>query len=489
MNKYQAAALALSFSLMGLPVSAAPAGNAERQSARGDSAVVFQDLGGEALILSMGRALNIALEQNLTVLSAEEELETAKGQNKAAGSALNPTLSLTAEGNAYDSVPNNPDNELATRVGLTQSLYSGGRNQAIAKQGQLGVRKAEQSLQDTRESVALTVWNAYCDVLYRREVRRSTENALEYYTNYEKELSARVAHGLSTNLDLTRARQQRENARAENISAGNNLEAARIELCRLLRLRPQTNLALSGTLEDGLPKIEDTRRIPDDIEESVQEVLERRGDYQALRYAAESQKKEITVARSGMLPTLSLSTGYRFGYTENGLDSAWSKNQWTGSLILDVPVYDGGNTSGNVRAAKAGLKAAEHAMQEKEESIRADLADSWLNLQNALETLAAGRVNLQLARESLSYAESGYREGVNTQIDVLEARSELTDALQTLAQYQSDSRKAQAQFWKDQGILIERALLQENLRDRIDNLDVSKGTTRPATRTAGQNTK
>ena len=173
----------------------------------------------------------------------------------------------------------------------------------------------------------------------------------------------------------------------------------------------------------------------------------------------------MIIAKSGLLPTLNLSTGYRFGYTENGLSSYSDDNQWTAGLTLSVPVFDGGSTSGNVRAAKAGLKSAEQALQEKEEQINADLADTWLALQNALETVSAGRANVQLARESLSYAESGYAEGVNTQIDVLQARTELTDALQTLAQYLRDSRVAQASVWQAQGILVERALRQENARD------------------------
>ncbi|MDY4032826.1 MAG: TolC family protein [Pyramidobacter sp.] len=463
MKRIQAAALALSFSLLGFPAPGAPAASsleALRNAARpaaGDS---------EAVILTMERALSIALDRNFTVLTAEQNVESAKGQSKAAGAALNPQLNLQGQGNAYDNIPGYPDNELLSRVTVGQSLYSGGKNQARARQGKLGVEQAEQDLRSARESVALTVWNAYCEVLYRREVLRNTGNALDYYTNAEKELKERVAYGLSTNLDLTRVRQQKENARASNIAAGNNLEAARIELCRLLRMRPETNLALSGSLEDNLPKLEDTRKIPDDVEAAVREVLERRGDYQSLRCAAASRKNEIAVAKSGMLPTLSLSGGYCFGYTSNGLGGVSDKNQWTASLTLDVPVYDGGSTSGNVRAAKAGLKAAEHALGEKEDSIKAELADSWLSLQNALETLNAGRANLQLAQESLAYAESGYREGVNTQIDVLQARSELTDALQLLAQYLRDSREAQAGLWKAQGLLIERALLQENLRDR-----------------------
>ena len=104
-------------------------------------------------------------------------------------------------------------------------------------------------------------------------------------------------------------------------------------------------------------------------------------------------------------------------------------------------------------------------MLEKEERIRADLADSRLNLQNALETVIAGRSNVKLARESLAYAETGYAEGVNTQLDVIQARSELTQANQLLAQYLRDSRKAQANLWRVQGILVERALRRENLRD------------------------
>ncbi|WP_462362888.1 TolC family protein [Pyramidobacter porci] len=465
MKRIQAAALALSFSLLGFPALGAPAASSLQalRNAAHPAASVAGD--SEAIILTMGRALNIALDRNFTVLTAEQNVESAKGQSKAAGAALNPQLNLQGQGNAYDNIPSYPDNELVARVAVSQSLYSGGKNQALARQGKLGVKQAEQNLRNARESVALTVWNAYCEVLYRREVLRNTENALDYYSNAEKELNERVVYGLSTNLDLTRVRQQKENARASNIAAGNNLEAARIELCRLLRMRPETNLALSGSLEDNLPKLEDTRKIPADVEAAIRETLERRGDYQSLRYAAASRKNEIAVARSGLLPTLSLSSGYRFGYTSNGLGGVSDKNQWTASLTLDVPVYDGGSTSGSVRAAKAGLKAAEHALDEKEDSIKAELADSWLSLQNALETLSAGRANLQLAKESLDYAESGYREGVNTQIDVLQARSELTDALQLLAQYLRDSREAQANLWKAQGILIERALLQENLRD------------------------
>jgi len=453
MKAYKYAALALTTALLAGYAQAAPRLKRQDYSAQ-------QAPDQEAIIMNMEQALTIALNKNLTVLTAEQNVESAKGRSKAAAAALNPHLSLQGQGNAYDKVPNTPDNELLSRVAVSQSLYSGGRNQARSRQGKLGIKQAELQLEDTRESVALSVWNAFCYVLYRREVLRNTRNALDYYTNAEKELNSRVMYGLSTNLDLTRVRQQKENARAQNITAGNSLEASRIELCRLLRLPPETQLALAGSLEDGLPTVEEASKLPDDVDAALQKILEARDDYQALRTAAASQKLEIAAARAGMLPTLSLSSGYRFGYHQNGLTNASKDNQWTAALTLDVPVWDGGTTSGNVRAAKAGLKSAEHAVTAREESIRAEVADNWLGLQNALETLTASRANVELARESLDYAESGYREGVNTQLDVLQARSDLTNALQQLALALKNARTAQAALWKSEGVFIENAFRQ-----------------------------
>lgn len=458
MKKLRIAALALAAAVS--VGTLAPA----RVSVRTKSAAAPKAPKDESIILNMQQALSIALEKNLTVLTAQQDVEGAKGRAKAAAGALNPYLSLQGQGNAYDKVPNMPDNELIASAGLSQSLYSGGANQARSRQGVHGVRQAEQQLAETRETVALTVWNAFCETLYRREALRNARNALDYYINAERELNSRVMYGLSTNLDLTRVRQQKENARAQHIAAGNELHAARIELCRLLRLPPETDLSLAGSLEDGLPTVEEARRIPLDAEKTIQAILASRGDYQALVHAAKASELDIIAAKAGMLPSLTLSGGYRFGYRARGLSAGMGRpsddNQWTASLSLDVPVWDGGITSGNVKAARAGLRAAENAVAEKEESIRAQLADDWLSLLNTLETLSASRANVQLARESLDYAESGYREGVNTQLDVLQARSDLTSALQQLALALRDARQAQGSLWKSEGVFVLRAMAQ-----------------------------
>ena len=261
-------------------------------------------------------------------------------------------------------------------------------------------------------------------------------------------------------------RQQKENARSQSYAAVNNLGASRIELCRLLRLPPQTQFNLAGSLEEGLPSVEEASALPDDPAGELKETLARRSDYQALITARDSKAQDITIAKAGLRPSLLLTSAYRFGYRSNGQPAGQSpmepptsdsENQWIATLTLNVPVFDNGATSGRVRTAKGELEAAEHAVAEKEERVRSEIATNWLSLQNALASLAASRASVKRAQESLKLAESGYRKRGNTQIDVLQTRNDLTNALQQQAMALKNARFAQGALWKAQGVFTEKA--------------------------------
>ena len=452
MKAFKVAALALALTALTGSAQALPPQNRRSTSAP------------DAKLLDMDvvKAMSIALRENLMVLSAQSRLESAKGRSKTASSALGPMLSLQGQGGAYDNIPRQPDNDVSARVAVNQNLYSGGANQARSRQGKLGVKQAEQSLADMKETVAQNVWNAFYDLLFRLEVVHAQEDALEYYTNAEKELTS----GRSSGLDLSRVRQQKENARSQRFAAVNNLGASRIELCRLLRLPPQTQFALAGSLEDGLPSVEEASALPDDPAGELKETLARRNDYQALITARDSKAQDITIAKAGLIPSLSLTSSYRFGYRSNGQpvgqsprepNTNNSDNQWIASLSLNVPVFDNGATSGRVRTARGELEAAEHAVTEKEERVRSEIATSWLSLQTALASLSASRASVKRAQESLKLAESGYRKRGNTQIDVLQTRNDLTNALQQQAMALKNARFAQGALWKAQGRFTEQA--------------------------------
>lgn len=111
-----------------------------------------------------------------------------------------------------------------------------------------------------------------------------------------------------------------------------------------------------------------------------------------------------------------------------------------------------------MRQEQATRAQAEQAVGKKEEAVRAEVEQARLNAASSLETAGAARKNVSLAEESLRLAEVGYREGVNTQLDVLQARTTLTEAGRALSSSLRDYRVSLAQLRKAEGTLVSTTL-------------------------------
>ena len=74
-------------------------------------------------------------------------------------------------------------------------------------------------------------------------------------------------------------------------------------------------------------------------------------------------------------------------------------------------------------------RQAEAKLRNAEESARVEIVQSMLDLRNAEELYLSQAKNIDLSREALRMLENGHKVGKNTQIEVLDARSALTEAM------------------------------------------------------------
>ena len=220
-------------------------------------------------------------------------------------------------------------------------------------------------------------------------------------------------------------------------------------LFTLLRLPPEAPTVVSGDLTVTAVSV--------DAPSLAAQALNRRPDLLALRTAAAIQKQAVDIAKAGMRPTVTLTGSYQFAYDSNP-SSNTKDDDWTATLNVSVPLFDGGKTRGKVTQESAVLRQTEQSVSQKEDAVRAEVVDAGLTLNSAAEAVTSARKNLDLARESLRLAEVGYREGVDTQLDVLAARTSVTEARQKLSGAQRDHRVALARLWRSQGILVDQAL-------------------------------
>ncbi|MEA4878347.1 TolC family protein [Aminobacterium sp. MB27-C1] len=404
-----------------------------------------------SMVLTLEKALSIAEEQNLDILSARQELIRAGGKQVEAKAGGLPSLDAGATYTRREKPDAGSDEENVNTASLTltQPIYQGGRITAAKRQASIEQRQAEFYYKEVFEQVALNVYNRFYSVLLEKENVKTAEDALLFAEKYLEEVKKKRALGLATGLEITRAEKQLAENRTGLIRANNNLEIAKINLLELLNIRPETSYEIEGALSYN--------PIEGDMESSLTKALSSRADYQRAELQVNVADQQIEIAKSGMRPSVSIKGTYRYDDPEQTLYN--SKDTWQASINVDIPVMDSGLTHGRVVQQKAVREQAVHAVNKKEESILTEVNSVYLDLETASQVVEEAQINLELAKETLRLSEVGYREGVGIQLDVLDARASLTNARREYSSAVKDYAYAIVRLRKAEGILTEEPVL------------------------------
>jgi outer membrane protein TolC len=77
---------------------------------------------------------------------------------------------------------------------------------------------------------------------------------------------------------------------------------------------------------------------------------------------------------------------------------------------------------------KAALRRSRIELADAEERTLLEIRQAMMSLRDAEELVESQKLNIQRAEEGLRLAQVGYREGVNTEVEVADARAALTRA-------------------------------------------------------------
>ena len=89
-------------------------------------------------------------------------------------------------------------------------------------------------------------------------------------------------------------------------------------------------------------------------------------------------------------------------------------------------IFDGYATRGRLQATRARREAALHALEAGRQSVASDVRGAFLDLQQADRVLESETRNVQNADESLEIAKGNLSAGLGTQLDILQAASDVT---------------------------------------------------------------
>jgi outer membrane protein TolC len=166
------------------------------------------------------------------------------------------------------------------------------------------------------------------------------------------------------------------------------------------------------------------------MEQAVREAFTNRPDLYRQEYQIRQQREQLQIARSRYLPNVSgffTNTWARPDPHSVAAVNDWG-SVWQAGVQGAWPIFSGFQREGQIIQEKARLKQAQIDLVDTEETALYELTQALLSMENAVEFVQSQQLNVTRATEGLRLAEVGYQQGINTQVELIDAQTALTTA-------------------------------------------------------------
>jgi len=385
--------------------------------------------------LSIEDCLKLALANNKTLQRITEEKEIARGEQIKSYSAILPNVGLSGEYRRLDKVqsikmpPELGDRSItmgdvdnySTGLMVTQPLFAGGSILARLNSAKLFSLLTDQTVRATVQDLIYLATHSYYDVLLNQHLLEISADAVRSAEAHLESVKQRRKGGIASDFDVLRAEVELSNFQAELIRNKNAINVAKTQLLKVMGVSQDSDFVLSDELV----------YVPSEttMEAAVEAAYRNRPDLFGREFDIKLQKELLKVARSRYLPIIS-------GYYNN----TWSKpdphsmmeiewgHAWQAGVMATLPIFDGLSREGEVIAQKARVRQAQINLIDAEETALFELTKALLSIEDAREFVESQRLNFTRAEEGLRLAEVGYRQGTNTQVEMIDAQAALTTA-------------------------------------------------------------
>lgn len=387
--------------------------------------------------VSFEDAIHEAIKNNPQAAKAQEQINRAEGLMRQARASSLPTVNATGQYLRLDNdrsaclmppCPPNmarvfvPADTVTANINITAPLINArGWVNWMHAGDQIDVAKATAT--DVARSVAITTARSYLTVIAARRVVDSQTRAQKTAQAHFDFAESRLNAGIGNKIDDVRANQQLQQTQVQ-------LQNARISL-----LRAQEALGVllgrEGPVEVGAePQLEVS---------SAMSSVESRTDVKAAQirwHAAHAVRRD---GWTDFLPTLTASF---VPFFQEPASLTQPATGWQALFVLNVPLYDGGFRYGAQRERASLDEQARIDYDATVRQAKSELRTAIETVRYADDALVAARKNAELAEQALDLANTAYRAGATTNLEVIDAERVARDAQTQVAVAEDAARQA-----------------------------------------------
>jgi outer membrane protein len=447
-------------------------------------------------ILTLDKAVALALEQSPDIRKARSEIERTRGQVIEVRAQALPRITLTSNysqedpnlqegtrGGGGDVEAGAPTTAVDTGTatdGQTQAvvsdqqftdggqffgfqdkswrvaiegrqlLYAGGQVRAALNIARLTEDSSYYTLLDTVSRVIETVRRQFYEILLNRALIRVQEQSVELLEQELSDQQKRFEVGTVPRFNVLRAEVELANVRPELIRARNNYVISQLQLARTLGVdyahdRPnRVPFDVVGVLA--------VTEQPIGLDDALAVARERRAFLKVQRQTILIETERIKLELAGYKPRIEATASYEWRNSRLSEELDDVVHGWLFGVQGSWDIFDGFETHGRVKQARARLESALVNYEDAVRQVELEVQQANANLLQARELIESQVKNVEQAEEALRLARERFEAGAGTQLEVLDARVALIRARVTALQARYEWNVAMAELDRVTGI-------------------------------------
>lgn len=424
--------------------------------------------------LSLNEAIKIALERNVTLSQAENNISSQESALTAAYGNFLPSLSGFASWGwdrneqagsirYFNGIPfvippiTSETRSYVAAVNSDITLFDGLSNFANLSSAKSSLNSTKLFVEFIKQQTVLNTISRYYGLMTQIALLKVREENVKKQEINFKTIEERNRLGAATLADLYQQQVELGNAELAVINQNLEVQKAKNNLLIYLGLDVTEDYSFDTvmTMREENILTSDVEADYQNIQERISDAYNNRLDYKSKMYELESSLEQITIARSGHFPRLSGSLGY--STFANKVDDLFKSRTYSVGLNLNIPIFSGFSVSNRVQIAEVQAMNKELEVRELERKIKQEINESYLSLIAAKKTLNVSEKNVKAAEERLKIEQERYNLGSGKLLDLLIANSSYVTA-------QSDYVNAQYSY----------IIISDQIKYYLGILDISK---------------
>lgn len=373
---------------------------------------------------TLDECLELALKNNVRIRNADNDLNAAKLQKKAAFTNYFPTVSAAGGGFIADKGLLEMDTEsgrlsmmddgIVGGVTATLPLFAGGQIVNANRLADVNVEVSRLLRRQSENEVRLTVEQYFWQVVTLKEKLRTISMLQSQLEQISRDVEAAVTAGVTDRNDRLQVELRNNEMRSRHISVSNTLDVSLHLLAQYIGC-PKDGVGhfdVDWEIDGALPPR------PDELYRSPESSLPLTVEYSLLDKQVDAGRLQHKMSIGKNMPVVSVGGGYVY---ENLMDRGHSF--WMGGITVSVPISKWWGGSHEVRQKKLQVRNAENRMAYQCELLVIRMRNAWNGVNDAYKQVEIAIESIGQAEENLRLQSDYYKVGTCTMSDLLEAQT------------------------------------------------------------------